>query len=62
MIIKYISSSGLLICENNIKILIDAINTKSVFPFSCTPLNILEKILNDEYDYKNIDYILFTHV
>lgn len=61
--ITYISNAGLLICYEETKILVDGLQDAGGYPFSGTPLEIIDKMLipDGRSIYNNIDFLIFTH-
>lgn len=59
--ITYTTNAGILIENENIKIMIDGIHSKKVPGFSAVPDILLEKMINGRDNFKDIDYLLFTH-
>lgn len=62
IIVTLIANAGILIQYENIKILLDGIQSEGNFPFSKTPSEVLEQMLSGHSTlYNDIDYILFSH-
>lgn len=59
--IVYISSSGVMLCCNGRKILIDALHTEAFGFWSGVPDVILEKILRAKAPFNQVELLLFTH-
>lgn len=56
-----LGNEGILIKQNDTKILVDALHDKNNAGFSPVPSSILEDLLLDHKPFDNIDYVLFTH-
>jgi len=59
--IEYIANSGVMLENKGRKVLIDGIHTKLVPPYYNTRKEVLNKIMNNEKPYDNIDILIFTH-
>jgi L-ascorbate metabolism protein UlaG (beta-lactamase superfamily) len=60
--ITYLSNAGFMLTDGYTKILIDAVHTEQALNFSPIPEKIMNKIINGEGDFSNIDFLIFTHV